>query len=238
VSRYVEVIVLTEGKTELLFVKRILAPYLGKRQVYMIPIQLSKPGENGGDVRFARARNDIARHLKQRKDTYISLLVDYYGIGRDWPGLEAVPHGASPDQIARVICTATQKAIDTELSDYRSGERFLPHISVHEFEALLFSAPEVLAMAIDVDRQLIDAILREHGEPEAIDRSPEMAPAKRIRKLCNRFKKTGSGIDIAKAIGIERMRLECPLFNAWLERLEKLVGNGQWSPPQPRPIKT
>ena len=222
-SRYAEVVVLTEGRTEQLFVKRLLAPYMGERGIHMTPIQLDKPGQKGGDVRFMRARNDIARHLKQRNNAYVSLLVDYYGIGRDWPGLDAVQPGASPSDIATAICTATQDAIDAELANYRSSVRFVPHIAVHEFEALLFSEPATLASAIQVNRQRIEAIIQECGEPEAIDNSPHTTPSRRIEQLYSRFKKTSNGIAIAEEIGIGQMRSVCPVFNGWLDRLESLA---------------
>ena len=87
-SSYVEVVVLVEGATEQRFVKDLLAPYLSKQNIYMTPIILDKPGQKGGDVKFARAKNDIEKHLKQRRDTWITLFVDYYGIRGDWPGYE------------------------------------------------------------------------------------------------------------------------------------------------------
>ena len=217
------VTVIVEGPTEQLFINDVLAPYLGARNVFMTPIILSKSGQKGGDVRFVRARNDIARHLKQRKDAYVSLLVDYYGIGRDWPGLDTVRPGASPSDIATAICTATQVAIDAELAeDYRSDMRFVPHIAVHEFEALLFSEPATLARGIRADPKSIEAIIQECGEPEAIDNSRLTAPSKRIEQLYRRFKKTSTGIAIAKEIGIGQMRAQCPVFDGWLTLLESL----------------
>jgi len=119
-------VVLAEGPTEQIFVKNVLAPHLAAKNVFLTPIILSKAGQKGGDVRFVRAKNDIARHLKQRKDTYVSLFVDYYGIGSDWPGLRAARASASPGNIAESICTATKGAIDAELADYRSDVRFVP----------------------------------------------------------------------------------------------------------------
>ena len=225
-SRFAEVVVLTEGRTEQRFVKQLLAPYMADRGVYLTPIILDKPGEKGGDVKYARARNDIEKHLKQRRDTWITLLVDYYGIGRDWPGLDAVQHGASPRDIATTICKATQAAVDAELAEYRSDVRFVPHIAVHEFEALLFSDPATLANSLQVNQRSVDSILEECGEPEAIDDSPQTAPSKRIEQLYSRFKKTSNGIAIAQAIGIEQMRSKCPVFGGWLARLESLAENG------------
>ena len=77
-SSHVEVVVLVEGPTEQRLVKQVLGPYMAERMVFLTPIILDKPGEKGGDVKFARARNDIGKHLKQRDDTYVTLLVDYY----------------------------------------------------------------------------------------------------------------------------------------------------------------
>ena len=163
--------------------------------------------------------------MKQRKDAYVSLLVDFYGIGGDWPGLDLVQAGASPSDITAAICSETQSAVDAELSDYGSNLRFVPHIAVHEFEALLFSEPATLARAIQVDRQQIEVIIEECGEPEAIDNSPATAPSKRIEQLNQRFKKTSDGIAIAQDIGVEQMRSVCPVFNSWLDRLESLASN-------------
>ncbi|HAS83065.1 MAG TPA: hypothetical protein DCS43_10440 [Verrucomicrobia bacterium] len=222
-SNPLAVTIIVEGLTELLFVKDVLAPHLAAKGVFITPIILSKPGQKGGDVRFVRVKNDIARHLKQRQDSYVSLLVDYYGIGHDWPGLDSVTPGSSPNDIASTICQATQAAIDADLTEYRSDKRFVPHISIHEFEALLFSEPAILAKSLGVDREKIDAIIEECGEPEAIDHSSQTSPSKRIEGLHSRFKKTSNGVAIARAIGIEKMRSKCPVFNGWLERLESLT---------------
>ena len=221
-NSHVAVTVIVEGQTELIFVKDVLAPYLGAKNLFMTPIVLSKPGQKGGDVRFVRAKRDIAAHLKQRKDTYVSLLVDYYGMGPDWPGLEAARQGARPKDISAAICQETQAAIDKELAEYRSNARFVPYISVHEFEALLFSDAAILATALEVDQNRVKAVIEKCGEPEAIDNSPQTAPSKRIEQLRSRFKKTTDGIAIAKRIGIDKMRSQCPLFDEWVSRLESL----------------
>ena len=83
-----EIVALVEGKTEGIFISKLLAPHLTRLNVYMTPIIISKPGEKGGDVRFGRVKNDIGLHLKQRTGTYLTLFVDYYGLKGDWPGLD------------------------------------------------------------------------------------------------------------------------------------------------------
>ena len=87
-NRPVEVVALVEGPTEKIFIQDLLCPYLAQTEVYITPIILTKPGQKGGDVRFSRARNDIEHHLKQRRETWLTLLVDYFGIKGDWPGYE------------------------------------------------------------------------------------------------------------------------------------------------------
>jgi len=221
------VTVIVEGQTEQIFVRDILAPYLGAKGVFLSATVLSKSGQKGGSVRFVRARRDIARHLKQEKNAYVSLLVDYYGIGKDWPGLKDVRSGASPTEIAATVCAATKAAIDAEFAEEcRSDVRFVPNIAVHEFEALLFSDPVTLASEINVKPHSVEAIVQACGGPEAIDNSQETAPSKRIEQLCARFKKTTNGIEAARRIGIDRMRSRCPVFDGWLLRLESLTVDG------------
>ena len=79
-SDYIEVIAIVEGKTEQVFVESVLQPYLAQQNIFISATQVSKPGQKGGDVRFSRVSRDIERHLKQRPDTYVTTLVDYYGI--------------------------------------------------------------------------------------------------------------------------------------------------------------
>ncbi len=72
-SHYTEIVALVEGTTEKIFISDILVPYLAERGVLMTPVIISKPGQKGGDVKFARVKNDIGLHLKQRPDTYLTL---------------------------------------------------------------------------------------------------------------------------------------------------------------------
>lgn len=219
-SEFRAVTLLVEGQTEQLFVREVLAEYGRTRGLWITPIVLSKKGQKGGDVRFARAKRDIALHLKQRQDSVVSLLVDYYGLGQDWPGKEKVAANASPAQVAATIGAATSETVRASLGDAAS-RRFVPNIVVHEFEALLFSDPEVLARHLSIDPTKIEQILAECGQPEAIDDSPRTAPSKRLRDLAGgHFRKTATGVAAAREIGIARIRAQCPVFDAWLGRLE------------------
>lgn len=221
-SSVVEIVALVEGQSERIFLADLIAPYLAERGIFLTPIVIPKPGQKGGDVRFARVRNDIGLHLKQRSDTYLTLFIDYYGLRNDWPGLDEAKKQSTPSGKANVISYATFAEVEGLFGEYSIYRRFLPYISMHEFEALLFSDPSTLAAHVGVGLADVEAILAECGEPEAIDDSPLTAPSKRLAALSVRYKKTSTGIAIAKAIGLEAMRRECPLFDAWLAQVENL----------------
>jgi hypothetical protein len=200
---------------------------LAEKNIVLTPIILSKPGQKGGDVKFTRAKNDIERHLKQCPDTYLTLFVDYYGIKKGWPGrdLNDVDRNAlTTAQKAKRVNDATLQEICRLFNDYRPDRRFIPFIAMYEFEALLFSDPQILSDKLQVRKDAIDKILSECREPENINDSPLSAPSKRLSKLSDRFKKTTTGITIAKEIGLLKIRNKCPIFNEWLTRIENLEG--------------
>ena len=223
-NRFAEVVVIVEGPTEQRFVKQLLAPYMGERGVFLTSIILDKPGQKGGDVKFVRARNDIGRHLKQRTDTWVTLLVDYYGIGTDWPGYAASKRQNNHTGKADVMNRATAEEVEKLFPGQNPAGRFIPYVSMHEIEALYFSDPACLSEKLGVEQLHFDAILKECGEPENINDNSTTAPSKRLQALSPRFKKTSTGITIAAEIGIGKMRKACPLFHTWLEKLESLVG--------------
>jgi len=186
-------------------------------------------GGRGGDVRFSRAISDIALYLKQSPDMYVSLFVDYAGI-RKWPGLSAARQETDPERIAGIINEATHKAIMEELppAQYHSDVRFIPHIAVHEFEALLFSNPVKLAAGLNVDASRVEAIIHEFDDPEKINTIPATYPSRRIASLYQQgkaraYSKPINGLAIAKTIGIDTMRRQCRVFNNWLTRLENIA---------------
>lgn len=222
-SKYAEVVVFVEGSTEQRFVKELLAPYLAPKGVYLTPIILNKPGEKGGDVKFSRAQSDIGRHLKQRPDTWVTLLVDYYGIKADWPGFDASKVQTEHQRKAGILNQATADEVQRLFPDCNQGRRFIPYVSMYEIEALYFSDPAVLAEKLQVDPCRVEAILAECGEPEKINDHSKTAPSKRLKALSDRFKKTSTGVAIATEIGIPKMRARCPLFNNWLTILESLA---------------
>ena len=221
-SDYKAIIAIVEGPTEQRFIKEVLAPYLLDSAIFLTPIILNKPGEKGGDVKFARAQNDIELYIKQRRDTWVTTFVDYYGIRGDWPGYAESKAQTTHVRKAAVMNTATADEVHRLFPKENTTKRFIPYVTMHEIEALYFSDPSILAQALGVKQKLIDEILRKCGEPEKINDNSQAAPSKRLGKLSDRFKKTSTGIAIASAIGIPKMREACPIFDGWLTTLENL----------------
>ncbi|MCF4114220.1 MULTISPECIES: DUF4276 family protein [Dethiosulfovibrio] len=219
---YIEVVAIVEGQTELAFIKYILREYLSTKNIFITPIMTSKPGQKGGDVKFARVKRDISHQLKQRKDTFLTTFIDFYGIDKKWPGVDKAVGQTTPSIQAKTLNDATKREIGESFPDLDSDRRFIPYVSIHEFEALLFSDTEVLSKHIGVSSKKIDKIIGQCKEPERVNNSPDTAPSKRLKKLSSRFQKTTTGIAIAKEIGIPKMRKKCPVFNAWLSEIESL----------------
>jgi len=118
---------------------------------------------------------------------------------------------------------ATIQKVEELWPKYNPSTRFIPYIAMHEFEALLFSNSTILAQKLNVRKSNVDSILDECGEPENIDDSPQAAPSKRLESLSPQFKKTTTGIAIAKEIGLPTIREKCPIFNEWFTKIERLV---------------
>ena len=222
-SKYVEVVAIVEGKTEQIFIEKLLSLELAKNMVGITAIQASKPGQKGGDIHWKRIKRDLEIHLKQRSETFVTTMIDYYGV-KQWPGTEQMPQFATPDQISSLLNKAAYNELVALCPDQRADQRFIPYVSIHEFEALLFSDTAILAQALGVKEEKVLAVLEECGTPEAINKNVSTAPSKRLERWARggNFAKAVNGISIASKIGIPKMRQKCLLFNDWLERLEKL----------------
>lgn len=221
---YIEVVAVVEGKTEQIFIESILSPYLSRKHIFMKAMQLRKPGQKGGDVRFARVLKDLGLLLKQRSDTYVTTMVDYYGV-KEWPAIDQVPDNATPSQIAGILNHAAKQEMIKYFQKNRPDYRFIPYMAIHELEALLFSDPAALSSALRISETTVQDVLSAYGEPEAINTHPSAAPSKQLDQWSHlgKFPKTTLGIAIAKRIGIPRIREKCPVFNAWIATFERIV---------------
>ena len=223
-----EIFIVVEGPTEQTFVRDVLAPQMAHKGIFLHPALIGKPGHKGGDIRFDKARNDIGNFLKQRNDTYISTMFDYFRIDSGWPGRAEVQRQVqtgttlTASHKAEILEAATRHEIVKAFPGCNAENRFVPYIEMHEFEALLFSDADILAEKTGIEVSLIRSIIEAYANPEEINDDPAKAPGKRLESLKNGYRKVAMGKTISEAIGIQAIRRECPHFNNWLEKLELL----------------
>ena len=101
--------------------------------------------------------------------------------------------------------------------------RFIPYVSMHEFEALLFSDCERFAQSIGAPQigAEMQSVLDQFGNPEEINDSQATAPSKRILGMVPRYDKVAMGTIAIQDIGLESVRRQCRNFDCWLNRLER-----------------
>ena len=146
---------------------------------------------------------------------------------RDWPGQDVVA-GKPPAEKAEMLERAMLSRIVDCLGDDPGSSRFIPYIQLHEFEALLFSEPEILGEILTRDAyprrniRALQQITGSYATPEEIDDGQTTAPSKRIRSLAGDYQKVTDGNLAAARIGLDTMRRKCPHFDRWLHILEAL----------------
>lgn len=219
----VELIVVGEGQTEETFVRDVLAPAFVKRSISVSArvIRTSRQ-QRGGALNRERVRAFIGNMLKQRPDTYVTTLIDLYGLDSSFKGVTETK-GRPPASRAEHIESLFHKDV-VEYAKCRP-ERFFPHIQPHEFEALLFSDIARLC-ELEPDwknqRAPLNAARERVENPEWINDSPQTAPSKWLEKLQPRYRKVEHGPQAAKRIGFDKIREQCPHFRRWYDRISTL----------------
>lgn len=224
-NSFKEVMAIVEGLTEQNFIEQILGPYLAEKSVYIHATQVTKKGSKGGDVKYVRVIKDIKSHLKQRNDIVVTTFLDLYGL-KEWPEKKEILNQNNYEKKIEKLYEVTEKKFQEDIDgEQQPAERVIPFFAVHEFEALLFSDARILARKLGCPQGSVDDVLAQFDQkPEMINDRPGGNPYKRIANLSNSvtFKKTTTGIEIAKEIGVGKMREKCPNFNQWLVKLENL----------------
>lgn len=193
-----------EGETEEEFVNLALAEHLILIGVQATPISLD------GGISISRLASEMAK-LSWDFDAVTSL-VDFYGFGNK--GCATIAE--------------LEKIIDKEITltgSRKSETSIFPYVQLHEFEGLLFSDVSAFSQLVQVSAHMTNqlaGIRSQFATPEDINDSPDTAPSKQIANAIPQYVKRVDGPMIAEAIGLDRIRAECPRFNAWVARMESL----------------
>jgi hypothetical protein len=216
--------VLVEGQTEESFVNNLLAEFFNPNQINITAIILGRPGHKGGRTNYDHVKRDILVLLKQDRTAFCSTMLDFYGLGRDFPGMPISSNLMNTEKALRIE-DAWKENICKEIPDFRPDIRFIPYLQLHEYEGLLFSNPSAFAAALQDSNfaHKFQAIRDEFTTPEDIDDGAESAPSKRILHLAPSYRKVIDGTLAARAVGIEKMKEECPHFRDWLSRIQAMA---------------
>lgn len=190
-----------EGVTEERFIKGLLTPHLVSKGIFATPISLD------GNISVDRVKHELKRLV--HSFDYTTTFYDFYGFKHKEPGetkltLEQKIHSAVGDELKH---------------------KLLPYVQMYEFEGLLFSSPEAIASQLQDEKlhQWASAILLEfNNNPELVNNSKETAPSKRLEENTI-YRKTTHGPNIAKDIGLDRIRTMCSGFDTWLSKIETLA---------------
>lgn len=131
-----------EGQTEETFVEQVLKPHLFEAGYTKVSARLignaQRRDGRGGSRSWLSVRKGILDHLKADQGAISTTMVDYYEMPQ-WPGrMEAN---------ARPFAERAEAVQDALATDVRNGmgrgfnqDRFIPYVSMHEFEAHCCSA--------------------------------------------------------------------------------------------------
>lgn len=203
-----------EGQTENEFVTSVLAPHLLALDIFAATtiVQTRRAHDGTRFVGGAVSLDRVARQIRPLLHSfdYVTTLYDFYGFrGR-----------AEGENV---------EALQQRLAEMLRHERFIPYIQKYEFENLLFGGDGVLPPTMESPQlsAAIREVVMQSGDPELINDTRETAPSRRLDRLFLthlriHYDKTGHGPVWAGRIGLERLRLACPRFGRWLERLENL----------------
>ena len=224
--------VVAEGQTETNFAKNVLWPHFYTLNKNVVPITLQTSKDlskgrvyKGGIISYSKFKKEVDRHLKyamSHKGTYVTTMVDLYGLPTDFPGYD---QACRIQNVYQKVEYLEQEIKADILSAHPNGERiFLPYLQLHEFEALLFVDLEKLAATCFEYQSDICKLGNEVAgmNPEEINHDYRTAPSKRILSAVPNYDKVIMGTEVAQAIGLDRLRTHCKHFDHWIKLLENI----------------
>lgn len=228
-----------EGQTEETVFNELLRPEFGARGLLLVVEVVQKPGHEGGN-KWVYLERHLRNLMKQHKgrDVRFTTFFDLYALDKSFPQFDA--HAKDPDGARRAT------ALETAISAHFDDDRLMPYLQCHEFETLLFADLEKFDALLDQpkDKTLLQDLIQDtaayHQLPrtvEDINDRPETHPSMRLERCMpspgqrkTRYKKRAMGAQVAKAIGLPKIRSKCPRFNDWIAGLEAFAP--LQSPPQ------
>jgi hypothetical protein len=143
-------------------------------------------------------------------------MFDLYGLPDDFPGMADVGERKGRPKA---------EYLEQALQNHFESARFSAFLMVHEFESVVYANPSITARTLQAQGQEAALQAERNGFPTAEDVNDGINthPSRRVKQQFPHYQKVLFGPAIAQAIGLARIRQECPHFTQWLERLEVLA---------------
>ncbi len=218
--------ILCEGPTEESFVNGCLAPHLLNYSKFVtascvITSRTKHKMYKGGLSTYGKPQFEIMKKLDdqiKQNDFYLSTMFDFYGLPNDFPDYAIAQKEPTPYQKIEKL----ERAFATDID--RSN--FIPYIQLHEFEALLLVESSPLDMQFLEHQTEIEKLMKlknaHEGNTELINGGKETAPSKMILKYIPAYGKVKIDALMVDMPRVETLKLHCPHFKEWVEKLENL----------------
>ncbi len=227
--------IIVEGQTEKAALPALLREHLdnhGLSVKFTVVGERRSRGQGGGHKSFETLVWEISAIAKDTPGIHISTCFDYYGLNPRWPEVAAIKAEpiAAPLKAARIEAAILAEVTAKVGADVLWSGHFHPYIQLHEFEALLFAAPEILGRELhprnsgdDLEACFVKILGQYRNQCESINDHADTAPSKRLEAVAQYKKgKTGQARTILPSIGLKRIRGACPHFDEWVKTLEGL----------------
>ncbi|TWD69872.1 uncharacterized protein DUF4276 [Rathayibacter rathayi] len=212
------VVIVVEGQTEEAFVNEVLQPHLGYDAVSLTPIVVHTSRSADGHAHrgggsWQHYQNHLRRLLQQPHWDLVTTMIDFYGYPDDAPWCSCTSLHDQP------TCAESR---ETGMRDaFAYNPRFLPFISLHEFETLIIAAGSQKSSILgDADapakfRHMLNSV---EGNAEALNNGPLTAPSKRVLAALPDYRKVRDGVavlegDLGPALD------HAPRFHDWVDLL-------------------
>jgi hypothetical protein len=159
---------------------------------------------------------------KPANEVFVTTMIDLYKLPDDFPGYAE----CNGHENARKRVEEMERFLSEDVQD----RRFIPHLQLHEFEALILTDARCLAKYYPSHKdelgRLARTVERDFRSPEEVNRMTP--PSWRIRTAVPEYEKPLFGISAVADLGLERIRRKCKHFDSWLQRLERLLDVWSW----------
>jgi len=210
--------ILVEGFTEETFVRGVLNPYFSQKSIRLTPIVVStkriKSGRKfkGGVSNYRKIKKDVMRLLHDSSVIAVTTMFDFYGIPDDFPGKTSMSNDEGKKNV---------KYLERSFSQDINNSKFIPFLTLHEFETFVFTSPEEFDKVFPGCKisSKIEDIKRVFRTPEDIDEGVTTHPFARIKDIIPSYQKQLHGSLITKRTGIAKIIRECPHFAEWMDKI-------------------